>query len=66
MTVELQKRGESLADCPFALDMLLDSVDLYEQQEGSPFYECTLDGHYIAPQADIVTDPEFESGMKTS
>ncbi len=29
----------------------------------SPFYQCKLGKHYIDPNAAIVKDPEFESGV---
>ncbi len=29
----------------------------------SPFTQCKLDKHYIDPNAAIVKDPEFESGV---
>ncbi len=50
-------------DCRLALNMLLESVNLYREHENSCFYQCTLDGHYILPNASVVTDENFESGV---
>ncbi len=41
----------------------MQAVAAKKSESESPFYQCKLGKHYIDPDAAIVTDPEFESGV---
>ncbi len=64
VTLELQKKGCTLSDCRWALDDLIQAVTVGKSDSESPFYQCKLGKHYIDPNAAIVKDPDFESGVQ--
>eukprot|EP00171_Calliarthron_tuberculosum_P023569 IDg23569t1 len=63
VTKELQKRGINLADCRFAVDVLLEAVQNGRNDSSSAMFGCRLGSQYLAPDAATVTDPHFESGV---
>jgi len=63
VTIELQNRKNTLSDCRFALDTLIESVELYKNNVSSPLYMCSLGTKYIDTEADISLNPVFESGV---
>jgi len=63
ITLELQTRGLSLADCRLALDILIKAVRDGKNDLNSNLYGCTLDTFYIDSKAQIVHSPDFESGV---
>ncbi|KAI0562239.1 hypothetical protein FGB62_63g09 [Gracilaria domingensis] len=61
VTKYLQSSGPSLFDCQDALDMLVEDVASGINNHNSGFYACFLKKKYIAPDANILPDPFFES-----
>eukprot|EP00171_Calliarthron_tuberculosum_P001491 IDg1491t1 len=62
-TLELQKRGSTVSDCRFSLDVLMQSIDSYKQDASSPLYNCRLERHYIDVYSLRTTDVDFENGV---
>ena len=60
---ELQKRITSLLHCRCAVNLLNYSVNEGKNDPSSPFYGCMLSNKYWTPRANIVINPEFESGV---
>jgi hypothetical protein len=58
-----QTKGLSLSDGCAAIDALIDGVSSDKDNQSKPLYKCRLGTHYIAPDSDIVPDPNFESGV---
>eukprot|EP00171_Calliarthron_tuberculosum_P002931 IDg2931t1 len=63
VTLELQKRGATLSDCRYAVNILREVVEEGRHDQGSVFFGCRLASKYLAPNASTVTDPHFESGV---
>jgi len=63
VTLFLQKRLLTLEKCRGVLDILIDDVERYGNQRGSPLEGCTLGVKYIACDSDITSDPDFENGV---
>lgn len=62
-TLLLQEKGKSLADCRDVVDALSDSVASGRDDTTSPFYQCNLKTKWISINAEISSDPKFESGV---
>jgi len=62
-TTELQKRHNSLSDCRYIIDTLLEEIEKYSSDSSSALYNCKLKDKYIGTSAQIMTDPVFESGV---
>lgn len=63
VTKYLQTHGLSLSDGWAALDALIEGVASDKDDPQKPLIQCRLGEHYIAPDADIVPNPYFESGV---
>ena len=63
VTLFLQTRLLSLEKCRGVLDILIEDVNQYGLQRGSPLFGCTLGVKYISSDSDITSDPDFENGV---
>ncbi len=63
VTLELQKKGCTLSDFRWVLDELIQAVTVGKVTMSPLSTQCKLGKHYIDPNAAIVKDPEFESGV---
>lgn len=63
VTVELQKRDDTLSQCRDALDGLIEGVDEERNVRAAPFSGCRLGTEYIATNAAIIQNADFESGV---
>ena len=59
----MQKDGVKLADCSFALDHLIDSVQENYDDGSSDCYQCLLGTDHIAPNSSKLKSSEFTSGV---
>ena len=63
VTKELQKSGMTLRSCRTELNDLCMLISLSADKPHAAMYNCTLEQHYIGSNADIMTDPVFESAV---
>ena len=63
VTKYLQTHMLMLEQGHFALDSLIDKVAEKKTVLTHAFYQCRLGMEYIVPDADIMPDPHFESGI---
>ncbi len=65
VTLELQRKHYTLAECRNAMNIIIDSVRMESENEDSSFYQCRLGTDRIEINSPIVTHTEFESaGIK--
>jgi len=59
----LQKKGRTLKDCQWMLDILRRKVEKGHGKYGNAFDKCDLDLRYIKPNNQLSTSPAFETGI---
>ena len=62
-TKYMQTRKVTLAQCRDSLNMLMQDVEEGRNDRDSAMYRCSLGTKYIAEDANILRDPDFESGV---
>ncbi len=62
VTLLLQMGNATLADCRMCVDSLLQDVEQYRVDAQSYLYDCRLGKKYLAIDATIAPDTEFEIG----
>ena len=63
VTKYLQTNQLKLCDCRMALDMLKENIENHQDTVGHDLEGCTLRDVYVSETADILPDPNFESGV---
>lgn len=60
ISVEIQKRSSTIADCRLALDVLIDTIERKKNFYFSAFYKSGLTTHYIDLDSERSPDVAFE------
>lgn len=63
VTKLLQRQDATLSDCRMYIDSLLHGVAVYLTDADSVLYVCRLGNKYVSINANIATNPQFESGV---
>ena len=63
ISVEMQNRGSTLADCRLVLNVLIYTIDRKKNIQSSAFYKSGLSTHYIALNSELSPVVAFESDV---